>query len=540
MSQNSTDLGDGTFATGIPYQPAEQQPTPYTPDPSTTSMAYREMKAGWDMVDAIWGGTRTMMNSQFLIQDEGESSDSYALRLARSVFFNATKRTIQMLVGKPFSKPVTWDKTMDPEMKKWMDDVDRAGMCADLLLKDTLRNQIKDGHAIYLIDYDAVGDPTTLNQKEAEDLGLRPYVTLVDARDVLFWRSDVVNGKQILVHIRIREVTTEPDGEWGEKTVKRIRVFDRGVFDPLETGALQLCVRWTLYREDDTNKDKPVWIREASGFLQAVGNKYLIEIPIVAAYGMRKGYFESELPLEDLMWLNIDHWRSASDQRNILHHARVPKLFAKGFIPGAKTGETTVGKVTLGPDRLIATDNPQGDLKYVETEGNAIDAGRQNCEDIKMEMAVMGAEKLVKKTVFSTATESMHDNTAEDSELGAMCKSLEDAWADVLRFMAIYAGKDEATAGSIEINKDFGIFPWQLQILASLIQLYTLGAITQETLLTEFQRLGALSDVLVIEDEVKSALAEIPQRAKVLQQLGQGTKPQPKPAGAAGDGSNVA
>ena len=36
----------------------------------------------------------------------------------------------------------------------------------------------------------------------------------------------------------------------------------------------------------------------------------------------------------DLAWLNLAHWQSASDQRHILHVARVPFLFGRGLSEG--------------------------------------------------------------------------------------------------------------------------------------------------------------------------------------------------------------
>jgi hypothetical protein len=229
------------------------------------------------------------------------------------------------------------------------------------------------------------------------------------------------------------------------------------------------------------------------------------EIPAVPAYGTFEGFFRSKPPLEDLMYLNIDHWRSSSDQRHILHDVRVPIKFCKGFIPGQKPGSDATGKVVIGPDRLIATTEPNADMKYVEHQGHAISSGFTDLENIKVDMAMMGAEKLAKKLVFTTATESMHDNTAEDSELSAMCRSAEDAWKKVLRFLAIYLGIKGDNVGSITLNKDFGIFPWQVQYLAYLLQLNEGGKLSDKSLLQAFQRFGALPDVIDLDKELSQA-----------------------------------
>jgi hypothetical protein len=507
----SIDAGNGEYATGIPYKPpVDKKPS----GPETPCLAYTERVPEWEMVDAMWGGTSTMQAAgrTYLPQDPGESNEAFATRLERSIFFNAFKRTVQMLVGKPFSKPIKFSNDMkDADLKEWFNDIDRQGHHVDVFLKDAFRDQVRDGIVIFLVDYPRVTEEK-ITVAEKQRRGIRPYIVKVDPRNLLFWKTEVIDGQEKLTQVRIREIKVEADGEWGEKTTIYIRVYRRvemlvdvnQPFGPTEPG-----VMWQLYRRDDDG-ERPVYTLVEDGQLLSEKNERIPEIPIVAAYAEQVAVLESNVPLKDLMELNLDHWRSSSDQRHILHVARVPIKFAKGFIPGAKAGSTDVpAKINLGPDRVVATENDKADFKYVEPPaGTAIDSGRTNLEDIKIEMAVLGAEKLVKKTVFSTATEQIHDNTAEDSELSAMARSLEDAFLHVMQFMFVWTGKDPKTTGTIEINKEFGIFPWQIQILANLLNLWAQGGLSHTTLIEEFKRLGALSDVLNVDLEVKVASAE--------------------------------
>jgi hypothetical protein len=62
------------------------------------------------------------------------------------------------------------------------------------------------------------------------------------------------------------------------------------------------------------------------------------------------GFMTGEPPLEDLADLNVAHWQSQSDQRNILHVARVPILFGAGFDERAATLVVGAGTMARSSD----------------------------------------------------------------------------------------------------------------------------------------------------------------------------------------------
>jgi len=123
----------------------------------------------------------------------------------------------------------------------------------------------------------------------------------------------------------------------------------------------------------------------------------------------------AEPALLDLANLNIAHWQSDSDQRNILHVARVPILFAAGL----GDSEAPIKKLNIGATTFI---NGQigSDLKYVEHSGKGIEAGRQDLQDLEQRMAQMGLNMLVKgagRSGSATATARVLDQSEADSPL---------------------------------------------------------------------------------------------------------------------------
>ena len=116
-------------------------------------------------------------------------------------------------------------------------------------------------------------------------------------------------------------------------------------------------------------------------------------------------------PLMDLALLNLAHWQSSSDQRHILHVARVPLLFARNLRPGENG-------LDIGPNRLIVGDSDGADLKFVEHSGSAIEAGRQDLVDLEDRMAVMGLDLIARRPGSATATARAIDAAQADSACG--------------------------------------------------------------------------------------------------------------------------
>ena len=73
------------------------------------SDAVSRMGESWQMIDALMGGTSAMRKAgkQYLPQWPSEDSGSYTARLSTATLFPAYARTVSVLSGKPFSKPLT-------------------------------------------------------------------------------------------------------------------------------------------------------------------------------------------------------------------------------------------------------------------------------------------------------------------------------------------------------------------------------------------------------------------------------------------------
>ena len=165
-------------------------------------------------------------------------------------------------------------------------------------------------------------------------------------------------------------------------------------------------------------------------------------------YLNRTGFMTGEPPLSELADLNVAHWQSQSDQRNILHVARVPILYGAGF----EEADT----IEIGASSMVRTTNPNAKLEYVEHTGAAIDAGDKDLQNLEFQMQQMGLQLLVPQP-GQTATGEIRDDAKEMSPRAMMAAALGDAIEQALGFMAEYRGLGADAGGSVEVNTDFGI-----------------------------------------------------------------------------------
>ena len=155
-------------------------------------------------------------------------------------------------------------------------------------------------------------------------------------------------------------------------------------------------VRTRLYR-----KDKSEWKQLSEGDGGDFINPDIEEITVAPLYLNRCGFFKGEPLLDDLADVNVAHWQSQSDQRNILHYARTPILFGAGMDDDED--------IVVASSSMVKASDPQASLAWVEHSGQAIGAGRQDLKDLEFQMEALGLQLLVQKAGQQSVTGDVQD-----------------------------------------------------------------------------------------------------------------------------------
>lgn len=440
-------------------------------DVDTPLEAYNAMLPNWQMVDTLKGGTNAMRaaRKQYLPQWPKEDKEDYEIRLQSAVLYPAFSQTIENMVGRVFIKPVVLGDAVPPALVEQAKDIDLQGNNLNVVAAQWFDEALSYGLSHVLIDYPRVESPPR-SLAEERRLGGRPYCTIINPKQVIGWRSARIDGVQRLTQVRIKEVVTEDDGEWGVVEIEQIRVLRRGGF--------------RVYRR--ASGDRAEWV------LYDEGEMSVPDIPLVTLYTGRTGFMTAKPPLLELAHLNVKHWQSQTRQDTNLHIASNPILFFTGIEEDS---------IKFGSRYAITSSDADAKASYIEHTGTAIDAGRQSLEDLKDEMREAGARMLRKGQAASkTATESRDDTIAEQSQLGRMAQSLEDAIDLLLQFMADWQGL-EKDAGAVQVNDDFEVDVISDASVQVLVTMATSGLLSHRTLFAELQRRGLLSDDLDWESE---------------------------------------
>ena len=422
--------------------------------------AYVNMEPHWLLIEALLQGTYGIRKGhrKYLPQEVRELDEAYDNRLMRSTLAPFYARLERMLAGMLTRKPVRLEDVSDVVTEQLFD-VDLQGNDLNVWTYETARKCIRYGHVGVLVDAPKAGENG------------RPYYVTVTPRDILGWRSEIKDGKQQLTQLRLMETITVPDGLYGEKQVQQVRVLTPGAFE--------------IHQKD--KKGDFVLIDE--------GSTSLSEIPFAVAYSNRVGVLESRPPLADIAELNLKAYQVQSDLDNQLHISAVPMLAIYGFPQSAE-------EISAGPGEALALPE-SARSEYIEPSGNSYDAQFKRLDQIASQINELGlAAVLGQKLSAETAEAKRIDRSQGDSTMMVIAQQMQDLIDNCLGFHAQYMQQPQA--GSSFINRDFLATRLEPQEIQSLLQLYTAGTITQETLLNQLSAGEVLGDEFDVEEEIEA------------------------------------
>lgn len=451
-------------------------------NPSVTLPAVNAMREYWAVISPLMGGTMAMRAAGkcLLPQYPAEADDSYKERLRLSTLLPAYSETVGNMTSRVFAEPLQVGDDVPEDIVEMTKDIDCAGNDLNSWAVGFFSEGMSHGLCHAFVDHQRADAVKTKAEEKAA--GVRPYVVMVKPEQVLGWRSK--NG--VLTMIRFIEVVEEEDGEFGAICVEQIRV--------LEPGA------WRIYRRKEKGGEFAI---------HDEGVNSLTNIPWVTFYTGRTGFMTAKPPLLELAHLNVKHWQSQSDQDNILHVIRVPILVRIGVqMSFTDQGVPVPPAFKVGTGSL--TDLPKdGNLKYVEHTGQAVESGRTALQDLINEMRMAGAKLLTPdKSATKTATQAEEEAAQELSPLARVAHHFADCLAQLLQYMADYRSLGDG--GTVEMRGNFDVDYIPEVSLPTLLSMANAGMISKETLFTEMQRRGVISDEYDWEKELTKIEAQGP------------------------------
>lgn len=455
---------------------------------ATAWLRARDVFAGEDAVKAA--GVR------YLPRLDSQTDEEYAAYKARASFFNATARTVDGCVGLIFRRESTvklpdGDSGVGKALAAFKDDADMLGTPLESYAKNVVSEVVSVGRAGSLVDWEG----------EVEQ---RAYAVLYAVEQIINWRTERVNGRNVLTLLVLRETAQNQDDPFVVQEVDQIRVLRlvQGVeTSKEEKPGWSYQVEVWQRREGKAKGSKPEWLKVEARTPLRLG-KPLPLIPFVF-HGPRNCLpCVDKLPLADIIAVNLDHYRLSADYRHGLHYTALPTAWVSGF---DKTATLRIGSSTAW-----VAESADAKAGYLEFTGQGLTTFERAMDRDERLMAVLGTRMLeAQKRVGESADAIELRQSGENSVLSAVSQSVSDSLTHVLRW-AYWWNSTEASPDSIgedlvlmELNSDFNTKGMSSKEISAVVAAWQSGAISRETMFDLFRRGEVLPPGRTDEEEAR-------------------------------------
>jgi hypothetical protein len=444
----------------------------------TTHPEYDRALAKWARARAVLGGEDAVKaaGERLLPRIASHDAGEYEAYKKRASFFNASARTASAFIGMIFRRPpfVKWPAGL--KMARFETDTDLLGSTLAEYCREVMSEVIGLGRCGTLIDW--------------EETQERPHCVRYRAEDILNWRVERVAGKMRATLIVLREEVRSASNQdiFDNRTEEQCRV--------LELHPEGYLAR--IYR-----KSQGQW-RQVQAHFPGRHGKPLPAIPFVFHGARDSRATVGPLPLDDVMVVNLDHYRLDAEYKHGLHYTALPTLWAVGF--------QHEGTLNVGSASAWVSENPDARAGFLEFHGHGLTSYERALEIDERRLAVLGSRLLEPQKRQPETAEALQIRTSgEESVLEAIAGAGSRSLTDVLRWVAWWSSPENLASPEdlpeesilLKLNEDFGTAGLSAQDLEALIAAWQARAISQDTMLEAFRKGEVLPEGRTNAEEIK-------------------------------------
>lgn len=476
----------------------------------------------WRQVRDCIEGSQAVKNAGSLylpvLGSQEDHPQEYLKYKKRALYFNATNRTHDAILGFLFRKPPIVQ--LGPKGKDGKETATKLIPEAQLANIDTAGNSILEYARLVGDDVASVGRCGTMIDWVDDEGVARARFTFYAAENIINWRASYVGGKFLITLLVLEErVETEAGDEFCRPETSQWRVLrltDQGV-------------SVTVYRETKTKPQTDAMPTQGGGELSGLESYDvveqrtmvrrgvpLMEIPFIFHNADHVGPAVGISPLYDLTEVNISHYQTSADLENGRHIAGVPTPYAFGLT--GPTGEPVPASVLyLGGPAWVST-NTDAQCGFLEFTAAGLGSLEKAHDEKLAMMAAIGARMIEPKPGDAEAFETVELRaTAETSALASMAGFLSRSMTDCLKWFVWWSGTmdnvDEVKDVSFEINRDFMATRLQPAEVQTLLALVEAGKMSYESFFWNLQRGDMLPPGRKMDEEmdaIETTLTDMP------------------------------
>lgn len=474
---------------------------------------YRYYKPDWDMIrDAMAGERRVKEMGKTYLPGLGKNAGtSYDEYKGRAVFVNMTARTVSGLVGTLFRRQPKLVNVPDA-LQKQLRSITPDGAHINMLAKTVTSELTQVGRVGIMVDMDAQGSNP-------------PYLTYYVAENILAWKTEMINGKETLTYVLLREIVDELRflGLAGStapapvaplpalkvsasvqkprqtRVVKMASVFDSGQTPVLRAKYRVLALEDGKYvqRVYATANVRGVEVlnEDADTITPTRNGAPLDRLPffIVGLNGVSAKVTKS--PMYDISTLNFAHYRASAQ----LEHGRFFTALPIYYVPvknGAEGAEYTIGPSVVWE---VPGDQKPGILEYY---GTGLKELANSQAEKESHISQLGGRLMGITNDKSTQSPEVAAMTQanELSVLTNLCDSATAGLTAALQFWAWWQNAPKYEDMGMRLNRDFASSNIGAREMRAIAVLYQSGILPVEELHRVFQEAELISETTDVDD----------------------------------------
>ena len=415
---------------------------------------------------------------RYLPKLDSQSTEEYNAYRARASFFNATARTADGFVGLIFRREPTFklpenSAGVGKALAAFVDDADMLGTSLSSYAKNVVSEVVTVGRAGSLVDW----------EDQAEQ---RAYAVLYTAEQILNWRTERVNGRNVLTLVVLREVSKKPvagEDEFEADEIEQLRVL-RLVSGGKSGWSYQVEI-WQQGSKK-SKRGKTEWTKVETRIPLRLG-KPLPLIPFVF-HGPRHSLpVVDKLPLADIIAVNLDHYRLNADYKHGMHFTALPTAWVSGFDKSSS--------LRIGSSSAWVAETPGATAGFLEFTGQGLTTFERAMDRDERLMAVLGTRMLeAQKRVGESADAIELRQSGENSVLSAVSLSVSDSLTHVLRWVYWWNSTEETPEAIgedrvlVTVNSDFSTKGMASDEITAVVSAWQAGAISRDTMFELFRK----------------------------------------------------
>ena len=404
-----------------------------------------------------------------------ENSERYKHYLARAVYYNATGRTLQGLLGLVFSEPATI--TLPAAMEFAREDISGSGLPLIQHAQATLEELLKTGRGGLFVDYPSIDGPVSLADQIVG--GVRPTVTFYPATQIINWRTSRRAGKTILSMVVLKEDAEEDDESgFGAKFVEQYRVLSLG-----DDG-----YRVDIWQQRKSQTSVALEWQIIETYYPTQGNSSpWVEIPFQFVGAKNNDWNIDDAPLYDIAVLNVAHFRNSADYEDSVYLTGQPQVWIAGLTEEWRDALIKSG-IYFGARNALPLP-VGGSAGMFQASPNTL--AKEAMDAKESQMAALGARLIQAPTSVKTATQVNSEDAIAHSVLALCCANLNSAYTQVLVWFGLFA--KIAGNAALSVPTDFSSYTMDAQTLLALIQGVQSGNIPQTDFWARLRAAGIIN-----------------------------------------------